>query len=225
MKLTLPMPGHLLPDALTSSVSAGAGAVRDGLGAVFELVPRIEMLIERIDAVVGGAERTVARVDAVLGKVEASQARVDETVTAIERTRERADTVATRVGSVVDGAEQVSGRVIGVVEGAGGTLDRVAALLGGYEPLLQQLAPSAKRLVSSLEGREVDAAVALVDRLPVVLQHLDEDVLPILQQMERVGPDVHELLAAVEDVRRMLTGLPGAKLFWRRGDDEPASGG
>jgi hypothetical protein len=59
-----------------------------------------------------------------------------------------------------------------------------------------------------------------VDRLPVVLAHLDEDVLPMLQQLDRVGPDVHAILEVVDDVRDVLLGLPGVGLLKRMGDNK-----
>ena len=71
-----------------------------------------------------------------------------------------------------------------------------------------------------MSAREVDAAIALVDRLPMVLEHLESDVLPVLSKLDQVGPDLHELLEVVEDLRRVLTALPGVGLLRRRGDDD-----
>jgi hypothetical protein len=50
---------------------------------------------------------------------------------------------------------------------------------------------------------------------------VETDVLPMLAQLDRVGPDLHELLEVVEDLRRVVTGLPGVGLLRKRGDDEP----
>ena len=71
-----------------------------------------------------------------------------------------------------------------------------------------------------MSEKEVDAAIALVDRLPVVLEHLESDVLPVLKRLDHVGPDLHELLEVVEDLRRVITGLPGVGLLRRRSDDD-----
>ena len=46
-------------------------------------------------------------------------------------------------------------------------------------------------------------------------------MLPVLSKLDRVGPDLHELLEVVEDLRRVMTGLPGIGLLRRRGDAEP----
>ena len=36
------------------------------------------------------------------------------------------------------------------------------------------------RFADNLSGQEVDAAIALLDRMPVVLEHMDTDLLPVL---------------------------------------------
>jgi hypothetical protein len=69
----------------------------------------------------------------------------------------------------------------------------------------------------------VEAAVALVDRLPQLLGHLDRDVLPVLASMGDVGTDVHDLLDTVQDLRQVVKGFPGSKLFRRRGAEEIAA--
>jgi hypothetical protein len=61
--------------------------------------------------------------------------------------------------------------------------------------------------------------------MPVVLEHMDTDLLPVLRTLDRVGPDLHELLEVVEDLRRVVTGLPGVGLLRRRGESEPPDGG
>ncbi len=60
--------------------------------------------------------------------------------------------------------------------------------------------------------------------MPVVLEHMDTDLLPVLRTLDRVGPDLHELLEVVEDLRRVVAGLPGVGLLRRRGEAEPPDG-
>ena len=56
----------------------------------------------------------------------------------------------------------------------------------------------------------------------MLLEHVDTDLLPALQRRWTGSvPDLHELLEVVEDLRRVMTGLPGIGLLRRRGDDEP----
>ena len=118
-------------------------------------------------------------------------------------------------------AELVTRDASRTVDGATGVLGRVDTSLVAWEPSLRRLAPSLERFAEALSPTEVTAAIALVDRMPLVLDHLENDVLPMLRTLERVGPDVHELLEVADDLRRVITGLPGIGLLRRRGEDEP----
>ncbi|MQA33033.1 hypothetical protein GCU49_05555, partial [Modestobacter roseus] len=97
-----------------------------------------------------------------------------------------------------------------------------APLLDAYRPALGELAPVVTRLAEELDESEVQALVHLVDRLPALVTHLDEDVLPVLVTLGDVAPDVHQLLDTVQDMRQVVKGFPGSKLFRRRGAEEIA---
>jgi hypothetical protein len=108
-------------------------------------------------------------------------------------------------------------------------LARTADLIGHLEPLardyappLKQLAPSLRRLAETLEPHEVEAMVAIIDRLPELVVRLDENVLPVLASLDNVGDDVHDLLDTMQDVRQVVKGFPGSRLFRRRGAEEIA---
>lgn len=184
------------PATVIGGAAAAAEAVETALGLVpraADAITRIEALLDRVDVVV---ERTEAVVDA-------------------------ADQATVRAHATLDTAEMVTREAGRHSDAAGGVLDRVDGSLKAWEASLRKLAPQAQRFATALSTKEVDAAIALVDRLPVVLEHVETDVLPVLRTMERVGPDVHELLEVIEDLRRVITGLPGVGLLRRRGDDEP----
>jgi hypothetical protein len=53
----------------------------------------------------------------------------------------------------------------------------------------------------------------------VFTEHMETDIMPILATLDRVGPDVHELLEVLKDVRLAIQGVPGFSLFRRRGAD------
>ena len=78
------------------------------------------------------------------------------------------------------------------------------------------------KLVQHLDDDEVQALITLVDRLPTLVQHLDEDVLPVLATLGGVAPDVHDLRDTVQDLRQVVKGFPGSRLFRRRGAEEIA---
>jgi len=96
-------------------------------------------------------------------------------------------------------------------------------LLTGYEPALTALAPSVQRLAETLEPHEVEAMVTLTDRLPQLVAHLDENILPVLESMGNVGTDVRDLVDTVQDLRQIVKGFPGSRLFRRRGAEEIAA--
>ena len=79
-----------------------------------------------------------------------------------------------------------------------------------------------RRLATTLDPDEVEAMVTLIDRLPHLVAHLDEDILPILASLGDVGTDVHDLVDTVQDMRQVVKGFPGSRLFRRRGAEEIA---
>ena len=66
------------------------------------------------------------------------------------------------------------------------------------------------------------ALVRLVDRLPALVDSLDQTVIPVLTSLEGVGTDVHDLVDTMQDLRHVVKGFPGSKLFRRRGAEEIA---
>jgi ABC-type transporter Mla subunit MlaD len=191
MRIPLPGPGAVL---------GGAVAAADALETAVGLVPRAAAAMTRLEALLDRAEKTADRLDQVVA---------------------RADETSQRAHAVLGTAELVTRDASRTVDGAAGVLDRVDTSLVAWEPSLRRLAPSLERFASALSPAEVTAAISLVDRMPLVLDHLENDVLPMLQTLDRVGPDVHELLEVADDLRRVITGLPGIGLLRRRGEDEP----
>ena len=133
----------------------------------------------------------------------------------IDRTQSKADDAIERVG-------RTTSRADGIVERAEGLIGRAEPLLGEYEPALTSLAPSVRRLATTLDPSEVEALVTLIDRLPRLVTHLDEDILPVLESLGSVGTDVHDLVDTVQDLRQVVKGFPGSRLFRRRGAEEIA---
>ncbi len=183
-----------------SVVLGGVVAAADALETALGLVPRAAEALTRVEALLDRAEKVADRADQVVA---------------------RADAATERAHAVLGTAELVTRDASRAVDGATGALDRVDASLVAWEPSLRRLAPSLERFAEALSPAEVTAAITLVDRMPLVLDHLENDVLPMLRTLERVGPDVHELLEVADDLRRVITGLPGIGLLRRRGEDEP----
>jgi hypothetical protein len=202
----LPLPGP-------ADVVGGAASLRDGFVAALDLVPRMCEAMTRLEALLGHVERTMASTDALVERAETVVAQSESLAAS-------AGQVVTRSNRTLDIAEITNRDAGRAVEGASGLLQRTDALLSTWEPVSRRLAPAAEKFAEALDPAEVQAAISLVDRMPLVLDHLENDVLPMLTQLDRVGPDVHELLEVVEDLRRVVTGLPGVGLLRRRGVTE-----
>ncbi|MGC1212075.1 MAG: hypothetical protein WA890_12510, partial [Micromonospora sp.] len=121
-------------------------------------------------------------------------------------------------------ADAVAGRAAGTVIAAEKAAGTAAELLAAYEPALRRAAPMATRFIEQLSHEEVTAAIRLVDELPKLKEHLTADILPILATLDRVGPDLHDLLDVTRDLKLAVAGIPGLGMLRRRGErltDEP----
>jgi ABC-type transporter Mla subunit MlaD len=191
-----------------SDLLRAAGGVRDGVADALDLVPRV-------GAAVGRMEELLGRVSGLLDRVDAVVDRADAAIDGVARTQARADEAIERVGLTTSRAD-------GTVAQTEEMVGRLEPLLGNYEPALTALAPSVRRLAATVDPAEVEALITLIDRLPRLVTHLDEDILPVLETLGSVGTDVHDLVDTVQDMRQIVKGFPGSRLFRRRGAEEIA---
>lgn len=199
--------------AVPAAALTAAGRLRSTAVALLALPGRALDLVDQM-------ERLVSRLDALLESVRVTADRASAVA-------DRAGEVAEQAGGVANEADRVarlSGGIAvearGVVVGAGEAQQAVAALVADYRPALETLQPTLTRLAETVDPREVEAMVGLVDRLPPILDSVDRDVLPLLGKLNDMAPDLHSLLEAVDDLRRTVAGLPGIGLLKRRGDEE-----
>ncbi|WP_030487356.1 hypothetical protein [Micromonospora chokoriensis] len=159
-----------------------------------------------------------ARAFAVLDGVEALLARINGVVDRIETTLDRTDQVVAKADAVAD-------RAAGTVQTAAQAATTAAELMAAYEPALRRAAPMTERFVEQLSHEEITAAIHLIDELPKLKEHLTADILPILATLDRVGPDLHDLLDVTRDLKLAVAGIPGLGMLRRRGEklvDDPA---
>lgn len=215
--------------ATLTAVPARAFAVLDSVEA---LLNRVNGVVDRIDGVVDRIEQTLDRTDRVLTDAESAVREVAvisaAATTAIGTATEVAATAAVVVGeaekvsraagAVVAEADAVAGRAAGTVGTAAEAAATAAELLTAYEPALRRAAPMANHFVEQLSHEEVTAAIRLVDELPKLKQHLSADILPILATLDRVGPDLHDLLDVTRDLKLAVAGIPGLGMLRRRGE-------
>ncbi|GAA5145410.1 hypothetical protein GCM10023340_14680 [Nocardioides marinquilinus] len=137
--------------------------------------------VPRVLALLDAAEVVVARAAVALDRVEAV-------------TRDAA-TVALETATVVDLAQAEVMRVAGLVE-------RLA-------PTLTTLLPLAERVAAATGPDDVDAAVRLTNRLPGLTDRVEHDVLPVIDLLRSVAPDLRELLDVSRELNEMLGHVPG----------------
>ena len=176
-----------------------------------ELTPRALFSLAR--TTVETAVSVPGRVLDLLGAAESVVRRADDLVSRTERVLDETEALVARARAVTGAAEGVTADVARIARTS-------RELADDYAPLARKAHPLAQRFVDELSPQEVDAAVELVDRLPVLTRHLIEDVLPILSTLDRVGPDIHQLLEVTNDLRQAIIGIPGFTWMRRRGEEK-----
>ncbi|WP_327042861.1 hypothetical protein OG400_12765 [Micromonospora ureilytica] len=226
MAIPLPTPAAVvgltrsaLDQALGSATSMAAVPAR-----AFAVLDGVEALLARINGVIDRIETTVDRTDQVLTDAEAAVREVAAISAAATTAIDTATEVATAAAVVVAEADRVAGRAAATVGTAAEAAATAAELLAAYEPALRRAAPMAGRFVEELSHEEISAAIHLIDELPKLKEHLTADILPILATLDRVGPDLHDLLDVTRDLKLAVAGIPGLGMLRRRGEklaDEP----
>jgi uncharacterized protein YoxC len=209
---------------LTPSDLAAAG--RSLLGWTDEAVQLVADLPRRVAALVDEAEHLIDRlggtldgVDVLMRRVDAVLADVGTVVAGASSVATRADEVAASAGGVVTRADAVTSGAQTVVDEAQAATRTARELLDLYAPTAERAAPLVRRFVAQVSDHEVEAMIRLIDHVPQFTEHMESDIMPVLAKLDQVGPDVHELLDVLKDVRLAIQGLPGFALFRRRGAD------
>jgi ABC-type transporter Mla subunit MlaD len=234
MPIPLPRPASVV--GLTRSAvdqAVGSAASLAALPArAFGVFDRIEALVDRVGALLDRVEQTLVRTDRVVAEAEEAVSEVVVISAAATAAIENATAVAAAAATVVGDAERVAAgaaAIVGDAEDIVGRTGRTVAraesisataddLLSAYETTLRAGAPMAHRFVDQLTPEEIDAAIRLVDELPKLTEHLTSDVLPILAKLDRVGPDIHDLLEVTRDLKLAVAGIPGLTMLRRRGE-------
>ncbi len=193
------------------------------------LVGRMDSTLEAADAAVRAVDRTRSMADEAIAGVTATNAKADQAIEGVTATNAKADQAiegVTATNAKADEAIAAVGltltRADDTLTATEGLFGRLSPLMDDYEQPLRDLAPSVRRLSETFDPGEVEALVTLIDRLPALVKHLDEDILPVLETLGNVGTDVHDLVDTVQDLRQIVKGFPGSRLFRRRGAEEIA---
>ena len=179
--MRLPVPG---PRDVWQLLERGGDAVEQLLGAV----PRLVSLLDDAERLVTRARRLVDDIDATRTSADEVVARTDETVT-------RADGVVGRSDALLSLLEPLNARL--------------GSLLDSLEPPLTRLQPVLERLAETTAAHEVDAMVELIDHLPSLAHKMEVDIVPVLDSLSTVAPDLHDLLDVSRELNEMLAKIPG----------------
>lgn len=186
--MRLPVPG---PRDVWQLLERGGDAVEQLLGAV----PRLVSLLD-------DAERLVAHAGRLVDDIDATRTSADEVVARTDRTVTRADAVVTSSEPVVRRSEEL----LALLEPLN---ERLGALLNSLEPPLTRLQPVLERLAETTAPHEVDAMVELIDHLPALARKMEVDIVPVLDSLSTVAPDLHDLLDVSRELNEMLAKIPG----------------
>jgi ABC-type transporter Mla subunit MlaD len=179
-----------------------------------DLIALVERGGEALDRLLDAAPR----IGRLLDDTERLLKDVDGLVSRIEGTRQEADALVTRAAKTQQDADALVARVEEPVR-------RINALLAALEPSLTALQPTLERLAETTDPREVDALVGLVDHLPMLVDRVERDILPILATLTSVAPDLHDLLDVSRELNGMLAKIPGMGRIKQRVDEQQAEAG
>ncbi|MGE3284937.1 MAG: hypothetical protein AB7J32_02395 [Pseudonocardia sp.] len=224
--------------ALPERVSALLDEVEGLVGRVGALADRIEGVVDRVEGVVGRLDGVIDGAGGLIGRVDDTVTRIDPLIARIDTIAAGAATVVTRADAVAEDADAIVLRAASAADGAAVVIEQATAvaaragevvaqasdtsgaardLLTTYVPIAEQAAPLARQFLAEFSAEELHALIRLVDHMPTLTEHLENDIMPILATLDRVGPDVHELLDVLKDVRQAVNGIPGFAYFRRRG--------
>jgi hypothetical protein len=95
---------------------------------------------------------------------------------------------------------------------------RAESLLARYEPALDTLAPLADRVAGGVTEQHADALVDVLQQTPAIVDRINDEVLPVLDSLGTVAPDLREVLDVSQGLEGMLESVPGLGRAKRRAD-------
>jgi ABC-type transporter Mla subunit MlaD len=164
-----------------------------------EAVDLMLAAVPRVSALLDEAGPLLHRANALIERIDVTRAAADEVV-------RRTDETVTEATRLVHQLQPLTRRLID--------------LLDSTEPSLTKLQPTLDRLAETTHPAEIDALVTLVDHLPVLTLRMETDVIPVLDSLSTVSPDLHDLLDISRSLNEMLGALPGVGRIKKRIDEE-----
>ena len=173
----------------------------------------VAQLAERGHQVLERALALAPRAIALMDQAEALMSRADALVTSIEETDRRAQAVVARAEATVEATDAV-------VRQASQLTVLLTPIVTTSAPALSRLAPMLVPLADAVTAEDVDAVTKLIKDLPTIVAKLDRDILPVLDTLGTVAPDLRDLLDASQDLNEILGSMPGLGRAKRRIEEE-----
>ncbi|MEJ7634030.1 hypothetical protein [Aeromicrobium sp.] len=213
------------------------GDPRDALALIARtpaMAEQVVLLLPRAIALLDSAEALLARVNALVDRIDTTRQSADRSIQRIDTTIDRADDAITRIDVTGNNADEAIERIDNTITHADGLVVRGAGLIGSIEPTvergekmfatfapaLDRLQPVVDRISRTIDPDEVEAVVRLTDHLPDLVHRLETDLLPMMDTLRNVGPDVHDLLDITRELNAMLGKVPGMGRVKKRVDEQ-----
>ncbi len=160
----------------------------------YEAVETALSLIPRVVTVIGRVETLLGRVETLIGGIEHTQAGA---AAAVLRTNE-------------------------VVTSAAGLTSRLTPLIDRLQPTLETLEPILRELAATTSHKEVAGMVAIVDLVPEIALTFKTDIIPVIDTLGTVAPDLRDLLDMARELSEILGAVPGLGRVKRKIEEKQA---
>jgi hypothetical protein len=175
--------------------------------------------VQRLPATLGypatAVIHTAATVAVLPGRVLGLVTLAEQTLTAVHAAVARSSQLLDRIEAATSTAEHVTRTAaqaatvaVATVEHANVLTTQAIALVDGYSASLAHLQPTLRRLAESTQPAALDALATLLDRLPQLADAVDDGLLPLLGHLNRVSPDIDQLLDSVARLNHVTSRLP-----------------
>jgi hypothetical protein len=84
---------------------------------------------------------------------------------------------------------------------------------------LHKLQPILARIADLTTAKEIDAVVDLINAVPSVVDKLDSDILPVLDTLATVAPDLRDLLDICKELSELIGSVPGVSRVKKKIED------
>jgi ABC-type transporter Mla subunit MlaD len=184
---------------------------------MLKLPREVAQLAERGRQALDHALALAPRAVALLDQAEALMKRVDALAAGIEEIDRQARALITKAQATTTAADRL-------VRQATALNGQLTPLVTAAEPALTKLVPIASRLANAVTPDDAAAAAQLINDLPEIVGKLNRDILPVLDTLGTLAPDLRDLLDVSKDVSELLGAVPGLGRVKRRIEDEQDNG-